>query len=95
MKISSSQIKKVAGLAKLNLSEAELKQMQADFNEILGYVDNLNKVNTKKVKATSQVTGLKNVKRQDKVNFNYPREDLLNCAPDTGNNLIRVKKIFI
>lgn len=56
---------KVAKLANLFFSPAEEKKFEKQLSSILDYMKVLNKVNTEKVEPTSQVTGLKNVMRED------------------------------
>lgn len=56
---------KVAKLANLPLTSAEEKKFGKQLSSILDYMEVLNKVDTSNVEPTSQVTGLKNVMRED------------------------------
>lgn len=94
MKFTKEEIQKIAKLSRLMLSEKEEEAMGKDLSEILDYFEILKNVDTSKVEATNQVTGLENIRRKDEVNFNYDRKDMLESAPDTKDNLIKVKKIF-
>ncbi len=67
MKLSKEEVRKIAALAKLTLSEQEEKKFQTQLSDVLSYIDKLNEVDTSKVKPTSQVTGLENVFKQDSV----------------------------
>lgn len=66
-KISRDEILKLAKLSKLRLSEDEIAEYQKELSEILDYVSQLSKVDTKNLKPTSQVTGLENVTRKDEI----------------------------
>lgn len=67
MKLSKEEVRKIANLAKLVLSEKEEEKFQTQLSGVLSYIDKLNEVDTSKVKPTSQVTGLENVFKQDNV----------------------------
>lgn len=58
-------ISRVATLANLPLSKEEIEKLAPQLEETLAYIDQLNEVDTKNVKPTSQVTGLENVMAED------------------------------
>jgi aspartyl-tRNA(Asn)/glutamyl-tRNA(Gln) amidotransferase subunit C len=60
-------VKKVAEVARLNLTEGELSRFSEDLNSILDAFKALGKVDTKDVKPTFQPVDIKNVTREDKV----------------------------
>ena len=60
-------VKKVAKLANLKLSEDEEAKYSAQLSKILEYIDKLNEVDTSDVEPTYNVTGLSNVMRPDEV----------------------------
>lgn len=66
-KLSQDDVLKLARLARLELSDEEVQQFQNEFNAILGYVEQLQKVDISGLEPTSQVTGLKDVMRQDEI----------------------------
>jgi len=66
-KINKSQIEHIASLSKLNLSEEEKNRFSGDLTHILNYVEQLSAVNTDNVIPLANITGLKNVKREDKI----------------------------
>ena len=69
-------------LARLTLSDAEVKSMTKELGAILSYVDMLNEVNTDHVQPTAQVTGLTTVLRDDEVTVSDASpESLLDTSP--------------
>jgi len=58
-------VKKVAKLANLTISDDEEKKLAIQFEETLKTIDVINELETKDVDTISQVTGLKNVSRED------------------------------
>ncbi len=77
---TKDQVKHIAQLARLGLSDEEISKFSAQLSSILDYVAQLEEVDVKNVEPTSQVTGLKNVLRKDKVESFCTREELLGCT---------------
>lgn len=79
--LSEDQVKHIAKLARVALSDEEVERFSKQLSDVLKYVEILNEVDTKKVSETSQVTGLKNIMRVDEVEKSKcPKEDLLACS---------------
>ena len=96
MKLTLKEIEKIATLARLNLSAEEKKMYTEQLSVIFDYIEMLNEVNTDQVSETYQVTGLKDVVREDEVAF-WEEEDkqkLINNFPDKMGNLLKVKAVF-
>lgn len=85
----------MAKLARLGLSDKEVEKFQTQLSGILDYVEQLNEVETDDVEPTAQVTGLTNVKREDKVEILENTGALLECSPlPIEKNQIKVKNVF-
>ncbi|PIP66980.1 MAG: Asp-tRNA(Asn)/Glu-tRNA(Gln) amidotransferase GatCAB subunit C [Parcubacteria group bacterium CG11_big_fil_rev_8_21_14_0_20_41_14] len=93
-KISKKEVEKIAKLARLELSDKEVDTYAQQLSAILGYVDQLQEVDTKNVEITSQVTGLSNIMREDVVESFDNSEELVKMAPENQDNLIKVKAVF-
>ena len=93
MELSQEQVRHIAKLARLGLSDDEVKKFSTQLTNILQYVEVLSEVDTSSVEATSQVTGLKNVMRPDAVQSDWTtREELLGCSElPVERDQIRVK----
>lgn len=99
MKLTKDQVKHVAKLARLGLSEADTSKFQTQLSGILDYVEQLNEVKTDGVEPTAQVTGLVNVVREDEVLTGDARladpAELLKCTNlPIEKNQIKVKNVF-
>lgn len=81
MSISRQDIEKVALLARLQLTEAELATMTAELAQIVGYVDQLSEVNTDGVEPMAHAIEIVNVFRADEVAPSLPRDEALSNAP--------------
>lgn len=94
-KISISDVKKIAKLSGLNLSDDEAELYRTQFETILGYIEQLNDLDIAGIEPTYQVTGLKNVTRADEViNYGVSTEELLKNAPETEANQIKVRRVL-
>lgn len=65
--LSIEQIEHIAKLSKLELTDEEKKLYSGQLSSVLEYVDQLSEVDTEGVEPTSNITGLSNVTREDKV----------------------------
>ncbi len=65
MSVNNTQVKHIAQLANIPISEEESNKLAQDFSETLQVVDQLKKADVSKVEITHQVTGFKNVFRED------------------------------
>jgi len=94
MKLSKKEVEHIAKLARLRLSAQEIKQYGTQLSAILDYVEKMNEVNTEKVEPTSQVTGLKNVMRDDKIQESGIHKELVDSAPESYGDQIKVPDIL-
>lgn len=58
-------VKHVAKLANLTISDKDLEKFQKQLSSVLDHINKLQELNTNKVPETSQITGLENVMRED------------------------------
>ena len=94
MQLTKDQVKHVAKLANLPLSESEEQIFADQLSETLEYVVKLNEVETKGVEPTSQVTGLENVTREDLVSPSLSQEEVLQNVKSKYQGFIKVNAIF-
>lgn len=95
MKLSKEQVRHTAKLARLKLTEEEVELYSRQLSQVLDYMDILDEVDTSSVEPTSQVTGLKNVYREDKIKRVCDREELLACTKlPVERDQIKVKSVF-
>lgn len=65
--LSKDDVKHVAKLSRLNLTDDEVARFQSQLSSVIGYIDELSEVDTSNVTPTSQTTGLENVDREDEL----------------------------
>lgn len=74
------QVRHIAKLARLGINETDIEKFSKQLSDILNYVEKLNEVDTSDVAPTSQVTGLENIMRKDKVKHFCDSRELLSCS---------------
>ncbi len=94
MSVSLDQVRYIASLARLRFTEEEEKRLAEEMNEILGYVEKLNELDTSGVPPMSHVLDLHNVTRKDVVETRISREEALKNAPDADSAYIRAPKVI-
>jgi aspartyl-tRNA(Asn)/glutamyl-tRNA(Gln) amidotransferase subunit C len=94
VKITLAEVEHVARLARLALDADEKERMRSQLDVILGYVEQLRRVNTDGVEPTAHVLPLVNVLRDDEVRPSYPVEAMLANAPDAQDGQFRVPRIL-
>ena len=94
-KLTRKDVLALAALSKLRLTDEEVDNLGTDLSNILEYVQVLDSVDTKDLEPTYQVTGLKNVMREDKLHdYGYSAKDLLKNAPATKDGQFKVKRVL-
>lgn len=91
--VSASDVRKLASLAHLTLSDEEVSSLASQMNTILGYVKSLDAYDIEGVEPLSHVHGVVNVFRSDTKEPHMPSEDGLKNAPDVSGTFIRVPLI--
>ncbi|MCX6715950.1 MAG: Asp-tRNA(Asn)/Glu-tRNA(Gln) amidotransferase subunit GatC [Candidatus Taylorbacteria bacterium] len=93
--ITVKELEHLAKLARIELSSADKESLVKEFDSILGYVDQLKKVEVS-MKAEDRVGAVKNIMRPDVVvnTSDEDRERLLKEAPDREGDFIAVKKMI-
>lgn len=94
MGIKDDVVRYVARLARIKLSEKEVKLFAQQLDQILAYVDKLKKLDVKDVPPTSHVMVLKNVFREDKTKPSLTKEEVLKNAPQKKNDFFKVPRII-
>lgn len=93
-KLSTDQVKHVAKLANLTLTEEETSKYSEQLSVILDYVDQLEKVDTTGVEPTFNVSGQTNVYHSDKAIPSLTQEEVLSNVREKKDGMFVVKRII-
>ncbi len=94
MSVDATQVRHVAKLARLAMSDAEVDALVPELNNILGWVDQLSAVDTDGVEPLTAVIDLKLRLRDDVVNDGDVRDKVLLNAPDAQHGFFAVPKVI-
>ncbi|MDR9404099.1 MAG: Asp-tRNA(Asn)/Glu-tRNA(Gln) amidotransferase subunit GatC [Halothece sp. Uz-M2-17] len=92
--IDLEQVKKVAHLARLELTPEEEQQFTTQLSSILEYVEQLNELDTTDVPPTTRAIDVSNVTRKDECHPYSEQEALLDQAPEREDSFFRVPQIM-
>jgi len=94
--ISKKEVQHIAKLARLGLTEEEIKKFQNELSSILDYIEKLKKVDISEVEPTSHSIKVENVMRGDKESekLKAKSEKLLKLVPETKDGYLKVKSIL-
>ncbi len=95
MKITEKEVRYIAGLANLSLSEDDIKRYAADMERILEYVDKLNELDTSAIEPMVQVLrGDADALREDVLGESYAADKALQSAPLAGAGHFKVPRVI-
>ena len=89
-KISEQEVRKIAELSRLSLSNDELKKRTEDMNNILNYMDTLNEIDTDNVEELYNVNDMSNPLRDDTFEQSLEKKDVLKNSPSSNDDYIEV-----
>ena len=93
-RITMDEVKHVANLARLAITEEEAEELTNDLDAIISFAEELNELDTENVEPTSHVLDMKNIFREDVSKPGLPVEEVLKNAPDHENGQIKVPAII-
>ncbi len=94
--ISEEEVKHIAKLARLGLTQAELKKMQNELSSILDYMEKLKELDISKIEPTSHSVKIENVMREDqsKEKKLEIRKKLIEMAPEKKEGYLKTKSVL-
>ena len=94
MSVSSQQVRHIAKLARIGMSDAEIEALVPELNNILGWVEQLGEVDTDGVEPLTAVIDQKLRLRDDVVNDGNIRDEVLANAPEAQHGFFAVPKVI-
>ncbi|MBF1042215.1 MAG: Asp-tRNA(Asn)/Glu-tRNA(Gln) amidotransferase subunit GatC [Candidatus Nanosynbacter sp.] len=93
--ITNDDVRHLAQLSSLQMSDAEVESLRADIEKIINYIKQLDELDTDGVEPTYQVTGLQSVWRDDEIiDSSVSRRQLLALAAEQSDNCVKVPKVL-
>jgi aspartyl-tRNA(Asn)/glutamyl-tRNA(Gln) amidotransferase subunit C len=93
MSIEPETAARVAKLARIKVEPEALPALAAEFNTILGFIEQLNEVNVDGIEPMTSVTPMRLKRREDVVNDGDRQAQILKNAPDAREGFFAVPKV--
>jgi aspartyl-tRNA(Asn)/glutamyl-tRNA(Gln) amidotransferase subunit C len=93
MSVDATTVRRIAHLARIAVSDAEVPHLQGELNAMLAFVEQLSEVNVEGVEPMTSVTPMEMKKRADVVTDGEIADDILKNAPATEDNYFLVPKV--
>ncbi len=93
-KIDQIQVRKVAKLSRLELTDQEVQEFTGQLGAILEYVEKMNELDTKDVEPLAHCLPVSNVFREDSIKESLGTEKTLANAPQRDDAFFKVPKIL-
>ena len=93
MSVDAATVRRIAHLARIAVTEAEVPHLQGELNAMLAFVEQLSEVNVDGVEPMTSVTPMEMKKRPDVVNDGEIADDVVRNAPETQNHFFLVPKV--
>lgn len=94
MPLTPEEVRHVALLARVGLSEDDLARFQGQLSQILDYFQRLQEVDTENVPPTAHTLAMDNVTRDDEPRPSFDKEDILANAPQREEDFFRVRAVL-
>lgn len=94
MQVEKEEILHIAKLACLNIKDEEIEEYRKNLQDILNWVNIVNRVDTSNINETIGSTNNVNVFREDEIKEFEDKELLLQNAPEKENNMFNIPKVI-
>jgi aspartyl-tRNA(Asn)/glutamyl-tRNA(Gln) amidotransferase subunit C len=93
MSVDADTVRRIAHLARIEVSEAEIPHLEGELNAMLAFVEQLSEVDIEGIEPMTSVMPMEMKKRQDVVNDGDIADDIFRNAPDAVNHFFLVPKV--
>ena len=93
MSVDAAPVRRIAHLARIAVTDAEVPHLQGELNAMLAFVEQLSEVNVDGVEPMTSVTPMEMKKRADIVNYGDIADDVVANAPVTEDHFFLVPKV--
>ena len=93
MSVDAATVRRIAHLARIGVTEAEIPHLEGELNAMLAFVEQLKEVNVEGVEPMTSVMPMAMKKRADVVNDGGIADDIVKNAPETQDHFFLVPKV--
>lgn len=92
--ISSDDVRYIAALTHLHLTEGEIEVMRSDLSTVLEHFESLQRIDTTEVEPTGHSTDVRSVMRDDEPSDSLSRKYVLANVPEVEDDYFRIRPIL-
>ena len=92
--ITRDDVEYIARLSRLDIDDSDLDKYVPQLQQILGYIEKLDEIDTSAVEPTAHVLPLRNVLREDKIEESLSNEAAIRSAPDVDDGFFHVPPVI-
>lgn len=92
--LSKDEVRHIAALARVGLSENETEKYQKDLSAILDYFEKLQSLDTEKIEPIGHIAGRENSMREDGVEDFENKDAIIKLFPEEKDGYCKVKTVF-
>ena len=93
-KLSHEEVKHIAQLARLGVSDADVEKFSKQLSNILEAFEVLEQIDTTEIPPTSHPVAVRNILRDDAVRSSFPPDEILSNAPQEEEGCFRVRAVL-
>ncbi len=94
MPLTPEEVRHIARLARVGLSQDDMSRFQDQLSQILDYFQRLQEADTENVPPTAHTLAMHNIMRDDEPRPSFDKEDILANAPQREGDLFRVRAVL-
>ena len=94
MEIKREDIEHIAKLSMLNLSDEEITRYTKDMEQIVGFANKINDIDTSEIEESAFALDAKNVFRKDEIRESFDRDLLLSNAPNSNGEAYSLPNVM-
>jgi aspartyl-tRNA(Asn)/glutamyl-tRNA(Gln) amidotransferase subunit C len=94
MRLSTEEVRHIALLARVGMTDDEVELMRDQLSNILGHFDSLQELDTDGVDPTGHAADVETVMREDRVAESIDRDDALSNVPRREGDFVRVRAVL-
>lgn len=92
--ITKDEVKHIAELARIGISEKDVEKFSRDLSAVLNWVEELKKADVEKISEVEHISGMENSLKEDKVEKFAKVEKIIELFPEKKERYDKVKSIF-
>ena len=92
--INKKEVKHIAALARIGVSEKEEEKFSQDLSAVLEWIDQLKEVDVASVEPTAHITGMDDITREDRADIFLETEKIINLFPEKKERYDKVKAVL-